>query len=126
MKSCTPSRRLAAASVLGFLGVALGAFGAHALAPALLERGMTEAWKTAVLYHLVHVAVLLALVREESVPDRVRGCFVVGIVLFSGSLYALGLGAPRGAGIVTPLGGLCFLAGWVGLFVTALRNGNKE
>ena len=114
MTSCTPSRRLFVAGIFGFTGVALGAFGAHALAQSLALRGMTDVWKTAVLYHLVHAVVLLALAlaREEGIPCRVRGGFALGIVLFSGSLYALGLGAPRWVGAVTPFGGLLFLYGW--------------
>ncbi len=124
----TPSRRLLAAGIFGFTGVALGAFGAHALASSLALRGMTEVWKTAVLYHLIHAVVLLALAREEGIPCRTRGGFALGIVLFSGSLYALGLGAPRWVGAVTPFGGLLFLYGWGALAWTGwkgLRNEEK-
>jgi len=125
MKLCTPSRRLAVAALLGFLAVALGAFGAHALKEGLAARGMTEVWKTAVLYHLGHAVVLLALAREEAVSCRVRACFVLGVVLFSGSLYLLAVGGPRWLGPVTPLGGLLLLAGWAGLCVNGVKRWNE-
>ncbi len=99
---------LIAAGLLGFTGIALGAFGAHALKDSLAERGMTQAWQTAVLYHLLHAVALVAL------PDwpTVRRLWLAGIVLFCGSLYGLALGGPKLLGPVTPLGGLTFLAGW--------------
>ena len=125
MTLCTPSRRLAGAALFGFLAVALGAFGAHWLKPALEAAGTTEVWKTAVLYHLGHAVVLLALVREEAVSCRVRACFAGGIVLFSGSLYLLALGGPRWLGPVTPLGGLFLLAGWAGLFWGGVKRWNE-
>lgn len=108
-----------AAGVLGFLGVALGAFGAHGLKDVLAERGSTGTWQTAVLYHLVHSVALLALAAYwrggASVPSPALWagwCWTGGVVLFSGSLYWLALGGPKLLGPVTPLGGLAFLAGW--------------
>ena len=108
----------------GLTAVILGAFGAHALKAALVERGMLEVWQTAVLYHLVHaVAALaagLAIVHgngRELTPliRRLRAachCWLAGIFLFSGSLYLMaGLGVQH-LGWVTPLGGVLFLAGW--------------
>ncbi len=99
---------LFAAGLLGFTGIVLGAFGAHALKAQLLERGMTQAWQTAVLYHLLHAVAFLAL------PNWVwvRRLWLAGIFLFCGSLYWLALGGPRFLGPITPLGGVCFLAGW--------------
>lgn len=97
---------------MGFLGVALGAFGAHGLEPRLATNGTLEVWDTAVLYHLVH-AVMLFLVATR--PDFHKGawtCFLIGILLFSGSLYILALTNMTWLGVVTPLGGLSFLAGW--------------
>jgi uncharacterized membrane protein YgdD (TMEM256/DUF423 family) len=121
------------AAVLGFLGVALGAFGAHALrerlSPALLQ-----VWNTAVLYHLLHAVALLSLglyVRASSgalgagMGADVRApawLFVAGILIFSGSLYALALTGIKILGAVTPLGGLCFLAGWGWLAVLSVKN----
>lgn len=114
---------LVASGVLGALGVALGAFGAHGLKArfaALTDGADRRAWwETAAHYHLVHavalglVAVLLAS-RRESTSALVAGVsFGTGIVLFSGSLYAMTLTGARALGAVTPLGGLSFIVGWV-------------
>jgi uncharacterized membrane protein YgdD (TMEM256/DUF423 family) len=99
---------LLAAGLLGFTGITLGAFGAHALRDSLAERGMTQAWQTAVLYHLLHAVALLALPAWTGV----RRLWIVGVFLFSGSLYGLALGGPKLLGPITPLGGLTLLAGW--------------
>ncbi|MDE1171258.1 MAG: DUF423 domain-containing protein [Verrucomicrobium sp.] len=117
----SPSRALLAAAFLGFTGVALGAFGAHALAPLLERRGLAEVWRTAVFYQFVHALALLFLSREGGTPRWIAGAWIAGAVLFSGSLYLICLGAPRWTGAVTPLGGLGFLAGWAGLAWWALR-----
>lgn len=103
------------AGVLGFLGVTLGAFGAHAL-KARLTPDMLAIWQTAVLYHLLHAVALLALALygKSSGTDVRWGAlaFTAGITVFSGSLYALALSGIKVLGAVTPLGGLAFLAGW--------------
>jgi uncharacterized membrane protein YgdD (TMEM256/DUF423 family) len=105
--------------VSGFLAVALGAFGAHGL-QARLE-GVADAtkrmswWQTAAQYHLMHALALglVALVIAKLPAARFAGmAFMVGTLLFSGSLYIMALGGPRWLGAVTPLGGLGFLAGW--------------
>jgi uncharacterized membrane protein YgdD (TMEM256/DUF423 family) len=103
--------RLAAA--LCFFGVALGAFGAHALKRTLEANDTTEVWKTAVLYHFIHALALLVLAALPTVSRTAASLFVAGIVLFSGSLYLLALTNVKLLGAITPLGGLCFLAGWV-------------
>ena len=92
--------------LLGFLGVALGAFGAHALQGRLDERGQ-ELWRTAVAYQMWHALAIVAVGHQPS-----KTLFAAGIVVFSGTLYALALGAPRWLGAVTPVGGLLLLAGW--------------
>jgi uncharacterized membrane protein YgdD (TMEM256/DUF423 family) len=110
--------------LLGLTAVGLGAFGAHALKPILLERGLLEAWHTGVLYHLAHAIAMLAVslrpaTNETGGPLPGAGllraacaCWLVGIVLFSGSLYLMaGLGWSR-LGFVTPLGGVALLTGW--------------
>ncbi len=119
------------AGILGALGVVLGALGAHALAGDLAQRGRTEAWDTAVKYHLIHAVALLALaawVEARAASGKTggvkpaqwaAGCWVAGMVLFSGSLYLLALGGPAWLGPVTPLGGLALIAGWVLLAVAA-------
>ncbi len=108
-------------SALGVSAVVLGAFGAHALKERLAISGLTEVWEKAVLYHLVHAVAYLALTAWASVSDSARARMLarigtfwwVGILCFSGSLYALALGAPRWVGPITPLGGLAFIIGWV-------------
>lgn len=114
-----------AAAVLGFLGVALGAFGAHALKSTLDANGSGETWKTAVLYHLVHAVALLALAGWRDAhggpSGKVAALWTAGVVLFSGSLYALAIGGPKFLGPVTPLGGAALLAGWALLAWSAFK-----
>lgn len=113
-----------AVAFFGATGVLCGAFGAHALRNTIDAHGL-EIWHTGVEYHLWHaLAIGLAVVASNG---RMRiaavALFGVGIVLFSGSLYALALGAPRLTGVITPFGGLAFIAGWVclGLALRAQR-----
>lgn len=103
-------------AVAGFVGVALGAFGAHALRTRLSAEHLA-AFETGVRYQLLHaLALVLVGVLIGQRPARFTAaagwCFAVGIVLFSGSLYVLTLTGTTAVGVVTPLGGLCFLAGW--------------
>jgi uncharacterized membrane protein YgdD (TMEM256/DUF423 family) len=104
------------AGVAGASAVLLGAFGAHALQTVLDTRAL-ELWHTAVNYHVWHaLALVLAVGLGAGRSRRVAiAAFALGIVLFSGSLYALALGAPRWTGIITPFGGLAFIVGWVAL-----------
>jgi uncharacterized membrane protein YgdD (TMEM256/DUF423 family) len=104
------------AGVAGASAVLLGAFGAHALQTVLDTRTL-ELWHTAVNYHVWHaLALVLAVGLGAGRSRRVAiAAFALGIVLFSGSLYALALGAPRWTGIITPFGGLAFIVGWVAL-----------
>jgi uncharacterized membrane protein YgdD (TMEM256/DUF423 family) len=102
-----------AAGIAGFLGVALGAFGAHGLKQALDAHGGLDSWRTAVLYHLVHAVALFALANWRSNgASQIATCWLVGIALFSGSLYWLALGGSKIVWPATPLGGLAFLSGW--------------
>lgn len=108
------------ASLAGASGVLLGAFGAHGLRERLTPDQLGS-WETAVLYHLVHSVVLLGLAlvaagRNVLLPALL---FSLGILFFSGSIYALVLGGPRLLGPVTPLGGLCLVAGWLSLLTLA-------
>ena len=104
------------AGAVGACAVLLGAFGAHALRGVLDAQG-SELWHTAVNYHAWHaLALVLALGLGRGRAGRVAArAFLLGIVLFSGSLYALALGAPRWCGAITPLGGVAFVAGWLAL-----------
>jgi len=105
------------AAIAGFLGVALGAFGAHGLRKTLEETGRIANWETATLYHLVHAAVLLALALRPSVARLPFALFTAGILIFSGSLYVLALTNLKWLGAITPLGGLCLLGGWLALAI---------
>ena len=103
-------------ALLAGLGVALGAFGAHAL-KARLAPDMLAVWETGVRYQLVHALALLAvawaLTRWPGGAVQASGwLFVAGTLLFSGSLYALALSGVRGLGAVTPLGGAAWIVGW--------------
>jgi uncharacterized membrane protein YgdD (TMEM256/DUF423 family) len=104
-------------AALCFLAVALGAFGAHALKGALQFSGMLEVWNKAVLYHFLHGVALLALALHGTGNRATYFLFVAGILLFSGSLYAMALTNIHWLGAITPLGGLCFLAGWAWLVI---------
>ena len=111
------------AAALCFLAVALGAFGAHALKSSLEQHGMVDAWNKAVLYHFVHAIALfvLALLANANANRGAWWMLFAGILLFSGSLYLMGLTNVRWLGAITPLGGLCFLAGWAWLVVAPPR-----
>ena len=109
------------AAALCLLAVALGAFGAHSLRSTLEMRGTLEAWNKAVLYHFIHAIALLVLALYGMVNRGAWWLLFAGIILFSGSLYAIALTNLRWLGPVTPLGGLCFLAGWVLLIIAPPR-----
>lgn len=118
------------AGALGFLGVALGAFGAHGLKKSLAgkpdEAQRTAWWQTAAQYHLLHaLAIGLASVVHAQAPGGTSAgwLFLGGIVLFSGSLYTMTLTGVRALGAVTPMGGVLFLAGWIAIVLAALRLG---
>jgi uncharacterized membrane protein YgdD (TMEM256/DUF423 family) len=108
------------AATAGFLAVAFGAFGAHALRQRI-DPNLFSAYQTGVLYHLIHAVALLSLALYARVTSASMiwsgSLWTAGIVLFSGSLYALALTGVSKLGIVTPLGGLCLLGGWVALLV---------
>lgn len=111
-------------ALAGFLGVALGAFGAHGLRGRLSPE-MLAVFETGVRYQMYHA---LALLLTAAAIGRIGGarllvvagwCFVAGIVLFSGSLYALALTGVSKLGAITPIGGLAFLIGWACLAIFA-------
>jgi uncharacterized membrane protein YgdD (TMEM256/DUF423 family) len=105
------------AAAFCFAAVALGAFGAHAFKETLQASGMLDAWNKAVLYHLVHAVALLALALSGGANRAAYILLAAGILLFSGSLYTMALTNVRALGAITPLGGLCFLAGWAWLII---------
>ena len=100
-------------AVTGFLAVALGAFGAHGLKDVLAQHGTAAIWHTAVLYHLVHAVALFVLASSSNTWKRGPWfCLLLGILVFSGSLYILAVTGTKWLGAITPLGGVSFLVGW--------------
>lgn len=117
---------LALGAAYGLLGVALGAFGAHAL-KARLAGDVLAIWRTAVEYHFWHALALvlvgsLALQRPSGALNVAGGAFALGVLLFSGSLYALALSGVRALGAVTPVGGVLLLCGWAALLWAAIAD----
>jgi uncharacterized membrane protein YgdD (TMEM256/DUF423 family) len=112
---------LAVAALLGASGVAIGAGGAHALRGAIVPEYLAT-FETGVRYHLIHAVALLALaLAGEGRPIALPAALLTtGVLLFSGSLYALALGAPTRLGIVTPFGGVALLLGWLSVLRLAL------
>jgi uncharacterized membrane protein YgdD (TMEM256/DUF423 family) len=110
----------------GAAAVALGAFGAHAL-KARLAPELLAVYHTAVQYHFWHALALIGVALAwPHVPGEVwlraaGWLFVAGLLLFCGSLYALAFGAPARTGMLTPVGGLCFILAWLALAGAALR-----
>ncbi|MGA3601134.1 DUF423 domain-containing protein [Lysinibacillus agricola] len=113
----------------GFLAVALGAFGAHALEGVLDDYGR-GVWETAVQYQMFHATALLVvgLLMSSKLLGEVKQLnltgifFNLGIVFFSGSLYVLAISGIKVLGAVTPIGGVLFLAGWVLIIVSAIKH----
>lgn len=122
---------LALAGAAGALGVALGAFGAHGLKTRLGSAGQ-DVWETAVFYHLIHAVAVVAVAgwlrwggASAAAAVNVAGwSFLLGILLFSGSLYLLALGGPRFLGPITPIGGVAFIVGWLSLLWAAVGSGD--
>ena len=113
-------------AVSAFIAVAAGAFGAHALR-ARLAPDLLAVFETGARYQMYHALALLAVAWActrwpGSITNAAGWLFVAGTLLFSGSLYALALTGVRQLGAITPLGGLCFLAGWAGLAFGILRS----
>lgn len=115
--------KLRAAAILGLTGVALGAFGAHGLKSmwgssldAAEAAYRLDVWETAVFYHLLHAVVLLVLAfgcPEKHEARAASWSFVIGINVFSGTLYGIGLTGIRWFGAITPIGGVLLLLGWL-------------
>lgn len=115
----------AGAALCGF-GVMLGAFGAHTLRDRLTA-DMLVIFETGVRYHFIHALALFVVAWAASrwpgpLVSFAGWLFVAGIVIFSGSLYVLSISGVRWLGAITPIGGLCMIAGWALLAVAALRS----
>ena len=112
---------IALAGFLGFTGVALGAFGAHRLSDTLSPE-MLEVYKTGILYHLIHSVVILAiaLIGKEKF-FKAGYIMIMGIVLFSGSLYIYAQSEVTVFAMITPIGGVLFLVGWALIIYEGIR-----
>ncbi len=120
----TQRQILLTGTLLGLLGVALGAFGAHALKPMLAAAGRTDTYELAVRYQFYHAFALLAtglLMSKHShrLFGRAALCFLLGVLLFSGSLYIMAIFQTSTVALVTPVGGVFLIAGWA-LLATAI------
>lgn len=112
-------------AISGFIAVAFGAFGAHALRASVAPE-MLAVWQTAVQYQMFHALALFGIVVAGSrTPNKLLSVsgwfFVVGTLLFSGSLYALVLTGIKALGMITPMGGVLFLSGWLVLAFALIR-----
>lgn len=125
--------KLRIAALLGFLGVSLGAFAAHGLEPRWLAELTAEeaskriaTWDTATFYHMVHAVVLLFLAYvfpKENEGKWIWSSFTLGVLIFSGSLYALCYWGIKWLGAITPIGGLLMILGWL---LLAVHSGKKQ
>ena len=116
---------LSLGALSGALAVMIGAFGAHGLKDKLTEE-MLAIYKTGVEYHFYHTFALLAaglvaMHLQSRLLTASGWSFLVGILLFSGSLYALSISGVKILGAITPIGGLCFIAGWVLLALAVIK-----
>ncbi len=112
-------------SILALSAVLFGAFGAHALRETLSAHDSIQTWETAVRYQMWHALALILLSMislSKPIPKMTGPCFLVGTLLFSGSLYGLALDGPKWLGPVTPVGGLCLMMGWMLLAYSSYKN----
>lgn len=116
-----------AASLLGGLAVALGAFGAHAMQGRVAENLLAN-YETGVRYHFYHALALIAVVvaiqrwPNSNLPVIAGWLFIIGVLIFSGSLYVMAFTGFRWLGAITPIGGVSLIAGWICLILVALRS----
>jgi uncharacterized membrane protein YgdD (TMEM256/DUF423 family) len=108
-------------AVSGFTAVAIGAFGAHGLREKLSTE-MLEVYKTGVLYQFIHTIILLILSLTDFIKTKIASIFfLIGILLFSFSLYIYATSGVKFFALITPAGGVCFLIGWFWLIVEVIR-----
>jgi uncharacterized membrane protein YgdD (TMEM256/DUF423 family) len=103
------------AAIFGFFGVLFGVFGAHLLRSSLERLGTAQIWETAVRYHLLHAVLLLVLSGWRPIPRLAYFLILIGVAIFSGSLYAMALTNFKWFGAITPIGGIGMLCGWLAL-----------
>lgn len=112
--------------IFGFLGVAIGAFGAHSLKQYLTPE-TTETFRTGVQYHLIHAVVILVIGFFNNQKYNLSGLlFSTGIILFSFSLYIYSITGNTSFAIITPFGGVCFLIGWLMIIIQSFKKSLKE
>jgi uncharacterized membrane protein YgdD (TMEM256/DUF423 family) len=121
----TNSTALRIAAFFGFLAVVLGAFGAHGLKDLLMRNDTVAIWEKAVFYHFIHALMLFVLAQRPVVSWGPWLSFLIGIVIFSGSLYLLAFTNVRKLGANTPIGGASFIVGWLWLVVCP-RTGKEQ
>ncbi len=119
-------RSLLWGAIMGGAAVAIGAFGAHALKPMLVSAGREDTFELAVRYQFYHsLALLIVGILAGHIQSKQLGIsallFIAGILIFSGSLYVLSLTGITWLGAITPIGGVCFLAGWLLLAISAVK-----
>ena len=115
---------IAIGAAWGGLAVIFGAFGAHALEARLAPADL-GLWHTGVLYHALHAPALILFglfAERRACAGWPGGSLLAGSLVFSGTLYAMALGAPRWLGAITPVGGLLLILGWLGFAILALRS----
>jgi uncharacterized membrane protein YgdD (TMEM256/DUF423 family) len=117
----TNTLALRIAALAGLLAVGLGAFGAHGFKDILVRHGTLSIWDTAVFYHFIHAVMMFLLATRPTVLRGPWWSFLIGIIVFSGSLYVLALTNLRWLGAITPIGGLSFMVGWFWLILSARK-----
>jgi uncharacterized membrane protein YgdD (TMEM256/DUF423 family) len=110
------------AAVAGLFAVGLGAFGAHGLKELLGQNGTAAIWEKAVFYHFIHAVMLFILGQRVPLHFGPWLCFMIGIAVFSGSLYVLAVTNIRVLGAITPIGGISFIVGWLWLAITPFKS----
>lgn len=118
----TNRQAIRVAALLGFLGVAFGAFGAHALKELLASNQTAAIWEKAVFYHFIHAVMLFVLATRRPLQRGPWIAFLIGILIFSGSLYVLAVTNLKILGAVTPFGGISFMVGWIWLMICPEKN----
>jgi uncharacterized membrane protein YgdD (TMEM256/DUF423 family) len=113
-RTMTNHRAMRIAAIMGLLAVALGAFGAHALKDVLARTATGIAlWEKAVFYHFIHAVMLFVLATRKPLKRVSWFAFLIGIILFSGSLYVYALMGTHWLVALTPFGGVSFMVGWI-------------
>ena len=127
-----PSTIIQTAAIFGAIAVGIGAFGAHGLKPMLESTGRMETFETAVKYHFYHSLALFGLGIWASLTHGLKKValsfwgFTLGILIFPGSLYVLCLSGITWMGAITPIGGVSFIVGWIGLFLAGASNSRNS